>query len=46
MVAYFGLVGFFVVDEKHPHIKILNIPPCTLPLQVRDRNKNAWTFYI
>lgn len=41
MVAGFGLVGFFMVEEKYPHIKILNIPACTLPLQVRDRKKNA-----
>lgn len=41
VVAGFGLVGFFMVEKKHPHIKILNIPACILPHQVRDRRKNV-----
>lgn len=41
VVAGFGLVGFFMVEKNHPHIKILNIPACILPHQVRDRRKNV-----
>lgn len=39
-------IYWFFIVEKQDHIKTLNVPACTLHLQVRGREKNTQLFNV